>query len=558
MYSVAGRFAIGVWAGAGLFFMTAVAFFMRQAASRMKARAVPRFAEPLVVAAYLISAAVAFWLIRSGDIGTLWGTAGLALAIWGVLGASALLGTGALVAGTLAIGVAFTALAWIGRAHHLVVAVQVLGLTLGLAWWQWSYAFQDRRTMLLDLRRWRQARRATVKLRRMEAASARRIDAISAVGHDLKQPVHALELLVHRLEADLAGAQQAQVLGAVKGRVTALSDMLGSLLELARLDDGAYAPRLVWTPLRALLQEALSSVGEIAARKGLALQLDCDAGLEVYTDPALLRRVAFNLVSNAVKYTFVGRVAVAGVVDGGRCTVAFLDTGVGIPPEKTRDVFIPYQRLSATRDTVDGLGLGLTLVKRAVDLLGYGLAVDSVVGSGSTFSLSMPAECVRIVPTAHPAEPDAAFAGASVASSSALVALVENDELARTAMVRWLIDWGHEVVALQGGSELLGRWPDSHSGARLPDLVLTDLRLGQAQDGLESLRVLRSRFPGARLPALLLTGDANGLVQARADEMGEVMVLPKPVRPQVLREAIRATLAREGTAAADGQPGALA
>jgi CheY-like chemotaxis protein len=202
------------------------------------------------------------------------------------------------------------------------------------------------------------------------------------------------------------------------------------------------------------------------------------------------------------------------------------------------EIFMEYFRLAATRDTVEGLGIGLTIVRRAMKLLEYGISVRSQLGVGSTFKLKVPLNRVSrdSVPAlgtldTNPADLDF--------NSTYTVLVLENDAVANDAMVRVMSDWGYRVMAATSGERLLRDLQEGSQG--IVDLIVSDLRLGEAHDGLEYIGKVRDLLASPRLPAILLTGDLGREIQTQAAAMG-VRVLYKPLRPPQLRIALRNAL----------------
>lgn len=157
--------------------------------------------------------------------------------------------------------------------------------------------------------------------------------------------------------------------------------MLDELMDLGRLDGGHYAPQLSPVSMHELLQEVKLHFEGLAARKGLRLEVLPAPGLaevDIVSDRHLLRRIVFNLVSNAVKYTDTGfvRVKLSADATGRAVQLAVQDSGPGIPPDKLDDVFRDYVRLNPMQ-AAEGLGIGLSIVRRASELLGHSLQLVS-------------------------------------------------------------------------------------------------------------------------------------------------------------------------------------
>jgi len=249
------------------------------------------------------------------------------------------------------------------------------------------------------------------------------------------------------------------------------------------------------------------------------------------TDPVLLHGVLSNLVSNAIKYTRSGTVDVSVSVLDENVTIAVTDTGMGIKPEKLSLIFKEFVRLEGAESGTEGLGLGLSIVKRYAEVLEHQIFVSSQYQLGSCFSVRLPA----ILAKASPAEVQAlsqSITLSDVRLQGLSVLVVDNVDLVLSSMVRTLRGWGCEVYAARSLSEAA----KVTKGKNL-DVLISDFHLGDEEpDGLmliEHLRSLQAR-PAELLPGLLMTGDVSAKLEAEAGR-SQVGILHKPVRPAVLQ-----------------------
>ena len=245
-----------------------------------------------------------------------------------------------------------------------------------------------------------------------------------------------------------------------------------------------------------------------------------------------------NLVSNAIKYTRAGRVAVELFKRGNEITISVRDSGMGIPPEKIDHIFKEFVRLDPADSGTEGLGLGLSIVKRYAQLLDLPLSVNSQHHQGSCFSIRLQAiEAVAVPEQVRALSQAMSLNDARLQGLKVLV--VDNVELVLSSMVRTLAGWGCEVH----GARSLAEASAVIEGKTL-NMVISDFHLGDKQpDGLvliEHLRRLQGRH-GQSLPALLMTGDVSGHLEAQARRC-QVDVLHKPVRPDVLLQRVLSQL----------------
>ncbi len=228
-----------------------------------------------------------------------------------------------------------------------------------------------------------------------EAASRLKSEFLSTMSHELRTPMNAIigyaHLLLEGMAGDLTEAQAADVRHIAEGadRLLALID---DVLDLSRIEAGRVELALEQVPVPAVVEPVLASVAPQAAAKGLDLQVDIPADVPpVLADPLRLRQVLLNVVGNAVKFTPSGHVRISARAVGSDVEIAVADTGIGIAPEALTHVFEEFRQAdSSTTRRFGGTGLGLTIVRRLLDLHGGAIAVQSTPGAGSTFTIRLP------------------------------------------------------------------------------------------------------------------------------------------------------------------------
>lgn len=425
----------------------------------------------------------------------------------------------------------------IGGLHHLILAM-MLALITYYALYSGRVQFAMNRDVYAQRRRNAELA-AALKIenavaeaarRRAEEANAARTRLFAAANHDLRQPLHAIGLLAQTLQSPY-GLENAAAVGArvVEG-VDSLGHLVDELIELSRVDSGSLEPLSVPFDLHALLADTVALFEPAARTKGLRLVLAAPPGAAL-GDRALVGRVLSNLVSNAVRYTAEGKVTLrAWPLTGGVWEVTVEDTGIGISEAEQARIFDEfYQTGNPGRDRTlgVGLGLGLAIVKRLSDLLSLGIRVESVIGRGSRFAITLPAATAEQVCAAPLAPAD------DNALHGLRVLVVEDDALARAALVQLLGSWGCTVLEADGAEQAIahGETPGGSLDCGLIDLRLTE---GLAsRDGLDVLLHLRQHL-GTAWQAAIVTGDA-GSARAQAVKQAGVAVLNKPVRPMQLR-----------------------
>lgn len=366
-----------------------------------------------------------------------------------------------------------------------------------------------------------------------ELANQKKTRFLATVSHDLRQPLSALSLYVSTLEARLP-ATESRLLANMESCVSSLNEMLSQLLDISKLDAGVIVPQVVDFSLDHMLDSILAARMSEASKKRLAMR-HRKSGIVVRSDPVLLQRIIGNIVSNAILYTQQGGVLIGSRSRQGRTWIEIWDTGIGIPADKTAEIFDEFKQLNnAERNDQKGVGLGLTIVAKMAELLGLKISVKSRLGKGSVFAIEIPPG-QSIMPAAQPI----------YFHRPLRIALVEDNARVADAMVESLSSIGHQVVAAASREELLPRLADT-----APDILISDYRLGGKENGYDVIATLRAKF-GNTLPALIVTGDTDPAI-IRSMTAKQISVMHKPLELEVLREKLAAlTETRRGGARAE-------
>jgi PAS domain S-box-containing protein len=222
-----------------------------------------------------------------------------------------------------------------------------------------------------------------------ERANSSKSRFFASAGHDLRQPFQAMRLSFEVLDG-CASERQRPAMNLLGKAMASAETLLGELLDVARLESGLITVRPEDVDLGSLLADMKDQLEPMAKNKGLALRVRPCAAI-VHTDPVLLRRVLFNLASNAIRYTERGGILIGVRHRPGKLLIEFWDSGIGIAPHHTETIFEDFFQVgNAARDRANGLGLGLAIVKRLTATLGCEVTVSSRVGKGSVFRLCIP------------------------------------------------------------------------------------------------------------------------------------------------------------------------
>jgi len=357
-----------------------------------------------------------------------------------------------------------------------------------------------------------------------QAANEAKSRFLAAVTHDLMQPVHAAQLFAHSL-AERGG--DAATVRHLNGALTATEGLLAGLLDIARLESGRLHPQVRAFALAEVLDPLAAEFGAIALDRGVRLDV-VGTRAWVHSDPALLRRVLQNFLSNALRHAEHGRVLLGVRRSGQSLRVEVWDTGPGIAVEERQLIFQEFRRGSSASG--QGLGLGLSIAQRMAGLLGHPLGLRSWPGRGSVFDLGVP-----LAPAAIQLPP-AAVAERQLPAGRVLV--LDNEPAALAALASLLTGWGWQVHAARHLDQALAApWR--------PDLHILDFHLDGGQTGLEAWRQLSARH--ADVPTVVLTADRDGELRQRLLGAG-LGVLYKPLKPLALRQVLQRVAASAASA----------
>ncbi len=357
---------------------------------------------------------------------------------------------------------------------------------------------------------------------------------LTIASHDLRQPVHALGLFAATLDKRLQGSPDEHLVRNMIRSIDGLDRSFNAMLDISRLDAGTIEPNIQHFPLRDLFRRLHMHFAGQAELRGLGLRFS-PGGKAVSSDPQLLERILGNLVQNAIKYTDSGGIVVVARTTRTRINVEVWDTGIGIGATELPRVFDEFYQVGrGERARSRGLGMGLAIVKRLSRLLGHELTVVSRPGKGTLFRIG-------IALSDLPEIQDATAAADTLPMPLALsrtILIIDDGEAIREGLRLLLEEWGYEAIAA-------GTIAEAERAVFAlevpPDLILSDLHLGDGPDGLAAIEVIR-RQCGHDVPAIVITGDTSHSEMRRVSESGHP-VLFKPVQPRKLYNVLRGLLA---------------
>jgi signal transduction histidine kinase len=375
--------------------------------------------------------------------------------------------------------------------------------------------------------------RAQDRALRLSKEAAERADRaksqfLAAASHDLRQPLHAMQMYLAALRHRLSRKEDLDILHKIESVSITVGRLLNSLLDVSQLEAGAIKPQFESFPVQEMLRRLSLSFAPVAQKKGLVLRVVPSSAV-VHSDPVLLERIVGNFLSNAIRYTESGKVVVGCRRLGEDVMIQVVDSGVGIPEDKMDAVFEDFHQLhNAERDRGKGLGLGLGIARRLSACLEHSIESRSVLGRGSCFGVVVARGDVR-TNAAHQAE----VASFPDRLAGTRIMLVEDDLTVAEAMILLLETWKCRVVWAADSREALDLMARA---AEKPSIILADYRLPGDKDGVQVATALQLAA-GRAIPTIIITGESELDELREISELGYT-VLRKPVRPAKLRSLL--------------------
>ncbi len=389
----------------------------------------------------------------------------------------------------------------------------------------------------------------TVELRQSiaEAQQASKVkgEFLAMMSHEIRTPLNGVTGMTELLLDTALSDEQREFVQTVRSSSEALLTIINDILDFSKIEANKLSLDEIEFDLRNTVEEALELVAPQASRKGLQLTLLASPSipLRAVTDPGRFRQVLLNLLSNAIKFTDRGEVVVRmHVVKQTRSHtllgVDVSDSGIGIPPERQKQLFQPFVQVdSSSKRRYGGTGLGLVISRRLVNMMGGNIGVRSVEGRGSTFWFT-----IRVANCESNSEEDPTTA-IDLRGTRALVA--ESHPASRQMFKQQLESWNVVVETAETAEEALALLTAKPRGKNAFGFVLLDRDL-PGMDGLELAKRL-SETAGSHYPPLVLvtsTGERGDASEVRA--AGFAGYLPKPIRQSTLQRCILTVLGNEG------------
>jgi PAS domain S-box-containing protein len=362
-----------------------------------------------------------------------------------------------------------------------------------------------------------------------EQANLSKTKFLAAVSHDLLQPLNAARLFTSALLEKRDLVESAALVRNVSNSLEDVESLLGTLVDISKLDAGVIKPDIAPFAVSELLENLAAEYHQIAGSEGLRLDFVASSAL-VRSDIQLLARILRNLLSNAIRYTTSGRILLGCRRHRQSLSIEVWDTGIGIAEDKLGEVFQEFKRGDVTHRKQDrGLGLGLAIVDKIARMLGHRIRVSSQLGKGSMFAIEVP--LTALAPRARVVHEASDLLLERLSGSRIWV--LDNDAAICAGMRTLLEAWGCQVVTALSEEDLARQVDNYHADA---DLLIADYHLDDGHNGVDAVALINARR-STPLPALMITANYSNELKQQMRELGHTL-MHKPVRPMKLKTAM--------------------
>jgi len=379
-----------------------------------------------------------------------------------------------------------------------------------------------------------------------EKANNAKSDFLSSMSHELRTPLNSIlgfsQLISTDPDLPLDEEQQDSI-DQISRAGSHLLDLINEVLDLSKIETGAMTLSIEGIMIGTTFDDIVSLTETQAATRNIDVKTDYEnVRYQVLrADHTRLRQVLLNLLSNAVKYNVEGGTIELGctTTDEGLFRISVRDTGPGLTSEQIKDIFEPFNRLGAERTEIEGTGIGLTITKRLVEMMGGELTVDSEPGVGTTFRFNLqrgeaPTDAIEVVAD-QSREPLAVHH-----EGAPRKILYVEDNPSNLRLMERIIDRRPDLELLSAHSAEFGL---ELARTRAPDVILMDINL-PGMDGFDALDLLRRDKRTNEIPVLAVTANATKRDIEHGEKAGFVAYITKPLNISDVLQAIDLTLSK--------------
>ncbi|WP_369062195.1 ATP-binding protein [Caulobacter sp. 73W] len=377
-------------------------------------------------------------------------------------------------------------------------------------------------------------------LERAEHANEAKSVFLATMSHEIRTPLNGILGMAQVMSRELLPPHQAERLDLIRRSGEALSTLLNDVLDISKIEAAKLELEEGAVDFEQIARDAQEAFAPLAKEKEVTLHVDvCPSAAGCWLgDPLRIRQILNNLISNAVKFTERGGVTATVEADDAGITIQVIDTGVGIPSDQLGALFDRFVQADAsTTRRHGGTGLGLSIVRELCRLMGGDVQVESQLGQGATFTVSLPlkAYIAPLVQSSSEDSRDAVHAGG-------LKVLVAEDNPTNQLVIKTLLSQlGASVTVVADGASAVAAWRRESW-----DLIFMDIQM-PIMDGVAAAREIRAQegSSGRRTPILAVTANALRHQVEQYEAAGMDGIVAKPLQVAQLVDAMEAVLAHQ-------------
>jgi signal transduction histidine kinase len=403
----------------------------------------------------------------------------------------------------------------------------IIWLAFGLLFYGNLYAKANIKSQLLDIENQKLVKQLSIEKQAVERESRAKTQFLAAASHDLRQPLQAQHFFIESLRSETNREQQQLLVNNLQNSTTVIKNLLNSLLDISKIDAGIIKTNITAINLGDVFYQLKEELQPEADKKCLKLKV-LSSDIWIKSDAVLLMNILRNLLVNSLRYTNKGYILLGCLYHNNKVCIQVRDSGIGISSKEKEFIFDEfYQINNSNRDREQGLGLGLSIVKRLSLLLGHKIILNTDRKNGSCFG-------IELYETSKPNINNNTISSLGDLNSKTIL-VVDDDKLVLESINLLLDSWYCEVLSYTSANDALNACNDNSI-----DVMLIDFNLGGGFNGDVLINKIRGKT-GKNIPALILTGQTHPQKLAKLNK-NNFNILHKPIDSKKLKKALQQAL----------------